>query len=60
YSKNITTFLLHVIKEGKLSDDADDEILTDTMMTKGGEIVNKRIKELATKSEMQVPKIESA
>ena len=49
YSKNITTFLLHVIKEGKLSDDADDEILTDTMMTKGGEIVNKRIKELAGK-----------
>ncbi len=47
YSKNITTFLLHIIKEGKLSDDTDDQILTDTMVTKNGEIVNKRIKELA-------------
>ena len=49
YSKNITTFLNHIVKEGKLSDDADDEILTDTMMTKNGDIVNKRIKELAVK-----------
>ncbi len=49
YSKNITTFLNHIVKEGKLSDDADDEILTDTMMTKNGDIVNKRIKELAAK-----------
>ncbi len=47
YSKNITTFLLHIIKEGKLSDDADDEILTDTMVTKDGTIVNKLVKELA-------------
>tara|TARA_B100000315_G_scaffold116653_1_gene106973 strand:+ start:8974 stop:10125 length:1152 start_codon:yes stop_codon:yes gene_type:complete len=46
YSKNITTFLLHIIKEGKLTDDADDEILTDTMVTKDGKVVHERIKEL--------------
>ena len=46
YSKNITTFLLHIIKDGKLSDDADDEILTSTMVTKGGKIVNEQISKL--------------
>ncbi len=41
YSKNITTFLLHIVKEGKLSDDDEDEILNDTMVTKGGKVVKK-------------------
>ncbi len=38
YSKNITTFLLHLVEEGKLSLDRDDEIIQGTMVTGGGEI----------------------
>jgi NAD(P) transhydrogenase subunit alpha len=47
YSKNIITFLLHIVKDGKLSDDIEDEILAETMITKSGKIVHSRVKELA-------------
>lgn len=47
YSKNIVTFLLHIIKEGKLIENTDDEILLGTMVTKGGEIVHPQVKKLA-------------
>jgi H+-translocating NAD(P) transhydrogenase subunit alpha len=46
YAKNLTTFLLHIIKDGKLRLDAQDEIIRDTLLTDGGEIVNKRLREL--------------
>ncbi len=47
YSKNVVTFLLHIIKEGKLIESADDEILKSTMVIKGGEIVHPQVNELA-------------
>lgn len=47
YSKNIVTFLLHIIKEGKLIENIDDEILQGTMVTRGGEIVHPKVKKLA-------------
>jgi len=46
YSKNITTFLLNMIKDGKLVFDPEDEIVTDTMLTKTGQVVNARIREV--------------
>jgi H+-translocating NAD(P) transhydrogenase subunit alpha len=46
YAKNITTFLLHLIKDGKVSVNADDEITRETLVTRGGEIVHARVKEL--------------
>jgi NAD(P) transhydrogenase subunit alpha len=46
YAKNITTFLLHLVKDGKLRLDTQDEIIRDTLLTDGGEIVNKRLREL--------------
>ncbi len=46
YSKNISTFLLHLIKEGKLKIDKDDEITRETLITQNGEIANNRIREL--------------
>ena len=45
YSKNISTFLLHIAKEGKIQLDGDDEILRDTLLTRGGEVVQPRIRE---------------
>ncbi|MDD5088361.1 MAG: Re/Si-specific NAD(P)(+) transhydrogenase subunit alpha [bacterium] len=46
YSKNVTTFLLNIIKDGKLALDLDDEIVRETLVTRDGEVVNARVKEL--------------
>ena len=46
YAKNITTFLVHLVKDGQLSLAADDEIARDTLVTQGGQIVQERIKAL--------------
>lgn len=46
YAKNISTFLLNMIKDGKLQFDLDDEIVRDTMLTRNGEVINARVREL--------------
>lgn len=46
YSKNVATFLLHVVKDGKLRLDMADDIIRDTLLTGDGEIMNKRLREL--------------
>jgi H+-translocating NAD(P) transhydrogenase subunit alpha len=45
YAKNLTAFLLHLSKEGKLQFNLDDEITRETLLTRGGEIVNARVRE---------------
>jgi len=45
YAKNLTAFLLHLGKEGKLQLDLEDEITRETLLTQGGEIVNVRVRE---------------
>ena len=45
YSKNLTTFLLHLVKDGKLQLNMEDEITRETLVTRGGEIVNTRVRE---------------
>jgi NAD(P) transhydrogenase subunit alpha len=44
YAKNLTTFLLHIVKDGKLRLDTQDEIIRETLLTDGGEIVNKKLR----------------
>ena len=39
YSKNITTFLLYLVKEGRLTLDAEDEVVRETLVARGGEVV---------------------
>lgn len=46
YSKNITTFLLHMVKDGTLTLDTEDEIISNTLVTRGGEVVNPRVREV--------------
>jgi NAD(P) transhydrogenase subunit alpha len=46
YAKNVATFLLHLVKDGKLRTDMQDEIIRDTLVTGGGEIVNERLRQL--------------
>lgn len=45
YARNISTFLAYMMKEGKLRLDPNDEIIRETMVTHGGEIVNARVRE---------------
>src|SRR5580704_5853607 len=45
YARNVSAFLLHIVKDGKLRLDPADEIIKDTLLTTGGEIVNPRLRE---------------
>lgn len=46
YAKNITSFLLHVIKDGELLLTADDEITRETLVCRDGAVVHPRVREL--------------
>jgi NAD(P) transhydrogenase subunit alpha len=45
YARNVTAFLLHLVKDGKLQLNMEDEIVRETMLTCGGEVVNPRVRE---------------
>jgi len=45
YARNVSAFLLYLVKNGKLQLNMDDEIVRETMLTRGGEVVNPRIRE---------------
>jgi NAD(P) transhydrogenase subunit alpha len=45
YARNVTAFLLHMVKEGKPQLNSDDEIIRETLLTKGGELVNQRVRD---------------
>ncbi len=45
YARNVSAFLLHLVKEGKLQLNLEDEIVRDTLLTRGGEVVNARVRE---------------
>ncbi len=46
YSKNIATFLLHLVKKGELKIDREDEITKGTLVTCDGDVVHPQIREL--------------
>ncbi len=45
YARNLTAFLLHLVKDGKLQINTSDEIIRETLLTQGGEVVNARLRE---------------
>jgi NAD(P) transhydrogenase subunit alpha len=45
YARNVSAFLLHIVKDGKLQLNLQDEIVRDTLLTRGGEVANARIRE---------------
>jgi NAD(P) transhydrogenase subunit alpha len=52
YGRNITAFLLNLVKEGQLRRDHEDEIIRETLLTRGGEIVNRRVREFFSLPEL--------
>lgn len=45
YSRNVTSFLLHLAKDGKLDLNTEDEIIRETLVTKDGEVVNAKLRQ---------------
>jgi H+-translocating NAD(P) transhydrogenase subunit alpha len=45
YARNVSAFLLHLVKEGKVQLNLNDEIIRETLVTHEGEIVNARVRE---------------
>jgi H+-translocating NAD(P) transhydrogenase subunit alpha len=45
YAKNLSAFLLHLVKGGRLLLNRNDEIIRDTLLTLGGDVVNSRVRE---------------
>lgn len=45
YARNLTNYLLYMVKDGKLQQNMQDEIIRETRVTDGGEIVNARVRE---------------
>jgi NAD(P) transhydrogenase subunit alpha len=45
YARNVSAFLLHLVKDGKLQLNLEDEIVRETLLTQGGEVVNARVRE---------------
>jgi NAD(P) transhydrogenase subunit alpha len=49
YAKNITTFLSHLLKDGKVQVNLEDEITRETLLVRDGDVVQPRLRELLTK-----------
>ncbi len=45
YARNVTAFLLHLVKDGKVNLNLEDEITRETLLTRGGDVVNARVRE---------------
>ena len=45
YARNLMTYLTYMVKDGKLQQNLQDEIIRETMITSGGEIVNARVRD---------------
>ncbi len=45
YARNISAFLTHLVKDGKLNLDPEDDIVRGTLLTRDGEIVNPLVRQ---------------
>ena len=45
YARNLSAFLLHLVRDGRLQLNLEDEIVRETLLTKDGEVFNARVRE---------------
>lgn len=45
YARTLAAFLVHLVRDGRLALDLEDEIVRDTLLTREGEVVNRRVAE---------------
>jgi H+-translocating NAD(P) transhydrogenase subunit alpha len=53
YARNLATFIVHLLNDGKLVLDLEDEITRETLITRDGNIVNPRARESVSQAEAQ-------
>jgi len=46
YARNLTSFLQNLVKDGQVRPAESDDIIRDTLLTKDGEVVNARVREM--------------
>jgi len=46
YARNVATFITNMVKDGAIDINMDDEIIADTIVTRSGDVVNPRIREM--------------
>ena len=46
YARNLTSFLTNLVKDGQVRPAESDDIIRDTLLTQGGEVVNARVREM--------------
>ena len=46
YARTLTSFLQNLVKDGKVRPPESDDIIRDTLLTQGGEVVNARVREM--------------
>jgi H+-translocating NAD(P) transhydrogenase subunit alpha len=45
YARTLTSFLQNLVKDGKVRPAESDDIIRETLLTQGGEVVNARVRE---------------
>ena len=45
YARNLSAFLLHLVRDGRLQLNLEDEIVRETLLTKDGKVFNARVRE---------------
>ena len=58
FSNNVTKFLLNLVKDGEVDMNMGDEIICDTLIAHGGEVVNGRIRDLLGLEPLETPEPE--
>jgi NAD(P) transhydrogenase subunit alpha len=59
YSRNVTAFLLHILKEGKIQPESEDPIVKETLVTREGRIVHPLVQEALTRTRATAGSLES-
>ena len=54
YARNLTSFLLNLVKDGKMRPASEDDIIRETLLTRDSEIVNSRVREFFALPELAV------
>ena len=50
YARNVSALLLHLVRDGAIALDLDDEITSGTLVSRDGEVVHPRVRELLEKA----------
>jgi hypothetical protein len=55
YARNLSAFLIHLVKDRQLQLDSSDEIIRETLLTHRGEIVNARVRKFFSLPDLVAP-----